>query len=59
MSKRFTFVLPDAIAQDLENWAIEEGRATANLIAFLIEQAVRVKHPGKYPPPIKRKDEDK
>lgn len=51
--------MPDAIAQDLENWATEEGRATANLIAFLIEQAVRVKHPGKYPPPIKRKDEDK
>ena len=57
MSKRFTFVLPDEVAQDLEDWASAEGRATANLIAFLVEQAVRIKYPSKYPPPIKRKDD--
>ena len=55
MPKRFTFVLPDAIAQDLEDWATDEGRATANLVSFLIEQAVRAKHPNKYPV-IRRKE---
>jgi predicted DNA-binding protein len=57
MSKRFTFVLPDEVAQDLEDWASQEGRATANLIAFLVEQTVRIKYPEKYPPQIKRRDD--
>ena len=49
VSKRVMVTLPDAIAIDLERWADEEGRATANLAAFLIEQSIRAKYPDKYP----------
>lgn len=51
MSKRTTIVLPDKIFADLEKWADEEGRPTANLAAFLVEQAVRSKYPDEYPRP--------
>lgn len=50
MSKKTTIVLPDAIYDDLIKWAELEGRPTANLAAFLIEQSVRVKFRDKYPP---------
>ncbi len=50
VSKRVMVTLPDSISADLEKWADEEGRPTANLAAFLIEQAVRSKYPEKYPP---------
>jgi len=49
MSKRTTIVLPDQVFQDLERWADEEGRPTANLAAFLVEISVRAKYPDKYP----------
>ena len=49
MSKRTTIVLPDQVFQDLERWADEEGRPTANLAAFLVEISVRTKYPEKYP----------
>jgi hypothetical protein len=55
MSKRTTIVLPDKIFADLEKWADEEGRPTANLAAFLVEQAVRAKYPEEYPRPEKGK----
>ncbi|MBD3886412.1 hypothetical protein IFO70_32520 [Phormidium tenue FACHB-886] len=55
MSKRTTIVLPDKIFADLEKWADEEGRPTANLAAFLVEQAVRAKYPDDYPRPEKGK----
>lgn len=51
MSKKITIVLPDAIHEDLAKWADQEGRATANLASFLVEQSVRVKFPNKYPSP--------
>jgi len=51
MTKRTTIVLPDAIYEDLLDWAKEEGRPTANLVAFLVEQAIRLKYPEKYPSP--------
>lgn len=51
MSKKTTVVLPDAIYEDLIRWADSEGRPTANLASFLIEQSVRAKFPDKYPPP--------
>lgn len=54
MSKRTTIVLPDKIFADLEKWADEEGRPTANLAAFLVEQAVRAKYPSDYPKPENR-----
>lgn len=55
MSKRTTIVLPDKIFADLEKWAQEEGRPTANLAAFLVEQAIRVKYSEDYPRPDKSK----
>ncbi len=51
MSKKTTIVLPDAIYEDLIKWAEAEGRPTANLASFLIEQSVRAKFRDKYPPP--------
>jgi len=57
MTKRITIVLPESIHSDLESWANQEGRATANLAAFIVEQAVRVKYPMKYPPPHKKIEE--
>ncbi|MDF5716221.1 MAG: hypothetical protein PUP93_20610 [Rhizonema sp. NSF051] len=51
MSKKTTIVLPDVIYEDLARWAELEGRPTANLAAFLVEQSVRAKYPEKYPPP--------
>lgn len=52
VSKRLFLTLPDAIFADLERWADAEGRATANLGAFLIETAVKeAKAEGKIPPP--------
>ena len=56
MTKRTTIVLPDAVYEDLQLWADEEGRATDNLVAFLVEQAIRAKFPSKYPPAYKRVD---
>lgn len=49
VSKRFTVTLPDAVFEDLEKWAGSEGRPTANLAAYLIEQAVRAWLPARYP----------
>lgn len=57
MSKKTTIVLPDAIYEDLMRWADSEGRPTANLASFLIEQSVRTKFPSKYPPPASGKGE--
>ncbi len=53
MSKRTTIVLPDKVFESLEHWADDEGRATANLAAYLVEQAVRVRFPEEFPPKIK------
>lgn len=49
MSKRFSVVVPDEIYEDLERWADQEGRFTANLAAFLLELAVKRKFKNKYP----------
>jgi metal-responsive CopG/Arc/MetJ family transcriptional regulator len=38
--KRITVTLPDQIAEALENWATQQGRPTANLASFLIEQGI-------------------
>jgi hypothetical protein len=50
MAAKFSITVPDAIGEDLQRWADEEGRPRANLAAFLIELAVRQKYPDKYPP---------
>jgi hypothetical protein len=52
-TKRTTIVLPRAVYEALEEWADSEGRATANLAAFMVEQAVRAKFPDRFPPRIR------
>ena len=47
--KRFTVTLADSVFAELQEWADSEGRPTANLAAFLIEQAIR-KH--RQPKPV-------
>lgn len=49
VSKRVLITLPDGLHSDLEKWAEEESRPTANLAAFLLEQSIRLKYPQKYP----------
>lgn len=53
MSKRTTIVLPDKVFESLEYWADDEGRATANLAAYLVEQAIRARFPEDFPPKIR------
>jgi len=40
MVKRITVTLPDKTAKELEDWASDEGRPTANLASYLIQKAV-------------------
>lgn len=35
--KRITITLPDQTASELEDWADQQGRPTANLAAYLVE----------------------
>lgn len=58
ITKRTTITLPSAIFEALEEWADGEGRPTANLAAYLIEQSVRIKFPDRFPPKIQRTEED-
>jgi hypothetical protein len=37
VSKRVFITIPDAVFTDLEDWADQQGRPTANLAAFLVE----------------------
>ena len=53
ITKRTTIVLPRAIYEALEHWAESEGRATANLAAFMVEQSVRARFPEQFPPRIR------
>ncbi|MEM9214704.1 MAG: hypothetical protein AAGD25_10190 [Cyanobacteria bacterium P01_F01_bin.150] len=50
VSDRFTVTIPDSIAEHLQHWAELEGRAKANLAAFIIETAVKNRFPDEYPP---------
>jgi hypothetical protein len=59
VSKKFSVTVPDKIFLDLERWAEEEGRPTANLAAFLVEQAVRAKYPDEYPKPNGKRGDDR
>lgn len=54
VTKRTTITLPKEIFESLEEWADQEGRPTANLAAFLVEVAVRIKYPDRFPPKIQR-----
>ena len=41
ISKRFSVTLPDAVFEELEKLANEQGRTTANLAAFIVESGIR------------------
>jgi hypothetical protein len=58
ITKRTTITLPASVFEALEQWADHEGRPTANLAAYLIEQSVRIKYPDRFPPRIQRMDEE-
>jgi metal-responsive CopG/Arc/MetJ family transcriptional regulator len=49
--KRITVTLPDQMAEALEDWATQQGRPTANLASFLIEQGIiQAQEKGQYSP---------
>ena len=49
--KRITVTLPDQVAEALEEWAAQQGRPTANLAAFLVEQGMQqAQEKGQYSP---------
>ncbi|MBP0021360.1 MAG: hypothetical protein J7647_27870 [Cyanobacteria bacterium SBLK] len=49
-SKRINLTVPEHLHADLEHWANTQGRATANLAAFLIERTVAdAKRTGEFP----------
>jgi hypothetical protein len=51
VSKRINVTLPDSVLGDLEWWAEEQGRPTANLAAYLIEVSIKeAKERGEFPP---------
>lgn len=55
MSKRTTITLPDSVFDELEEWADQQGRPTANLASFLVELGVReAKENGSYIPSKKK-----
>ena len=41
MSKRISVTLPDDVLEELELWALQQGRKPAGLASFLLESAVR------------------
>jgi hypothetical protein len=41
MTKRINLTIPDALFEDLDYWAKQEGRSMANLSAVLLENAVK------------------
>jgi len=50
VSKRINLSVPDAVFDDLEFWAKTQGRAIANLSAFLLESALnQAKAEGIFP----------
>ncbi|MEO1522051.1 MAG: hypothetical protein AAFU78_14900 [Cyanobacteria bacterium J06633_2] len=51
MSKRTTVTLPDSVFEEIEDWAAQQGRPTAGLMALLIELGLRdAKQRGEYAP---------
>jgi aminoglycoside phosphotransferase (APT) family kinase protein len=50
MSKRVFLTLPDELFEDLERWAVKQGRPMANLAAYLVENGVQqAKERGEVP----------
>jgi hypothetical protein len=57
VSKRIQVTLPDRVFQQLERWAVSDGRAIANLASFLLQKAIEeADNQGKIPPSPKEFD---
>jgi CopG-like RHH_1 or ribbon-helix-helix domain, RHH_5 len=54
-TKRTTIVLPARVYELLEQRASMEGRATANLAAFVVEQYIRECFPEEFPNPYTKR----
>lgn len=55
VSKRVFMTLPDAVFEELEQWADQQGRPVANLAAFLVETSLRqAKERGEFKPSPKK-----
>lgn len=58
-SKRVHVSLDDAVYKDLEDWAEQQGRPTANLAAFLVERSIaQAKETGEFVPSTDRPPEE-
>lgn len=56
VSRRFTITIPDSIYDELARWADHQGRATANLAAYLVEVGInQAREKGDIPPPKEAK----
>ncbi len=55
VSKRLNLTLPDKVFEELEDWAQQQGRPTANLASFLVELGIRLaKEKSEYVPTKKK-----
>lgn len=55
VSKRLNLTLPDKVFEELEDWAQQQGRPTANLASFLVELGIRqAKEKTEYVPTKKK-----
>ncbi len=51
VSKRVFMTVPDAVYEELEQWAESQGRSVSNLTAFLVESALKeAKQDGSFKP---------
>jgi alkanesulfonate monooxygenase SsuD/methylene tetrahydromethanopterin reductase-like flavin-dependent oxidoreductase (luciferase family) len=51
MAKRVFATVPDTVAEELEQWADQQGRSLSNLVGFLLENSLRTaKERGEFKP---------
>ncbi len=41
MAKRVFATVPDTVAEELEQWANQQGRSLSNLVGYLLENSLR------------------
>ncbi|NET38227.1 MAG: hypothetical protein F6K19_40560 [Cyanothece sp. SIO1E1] len=55
MAKRVFASVPDTLAEELQEWADNQGRSLSNLVGYLLENAVKeAKERGDFQPKSKR-----
>jgi len=51
MAKKVFASVPDTIADELQDWADQQGRSLSSLVSFLLENSLRqAKDKGEYQP---------